>query len=221
MSENTLFLTDPLYAYMKDISVREPGILAKLRQETSHDPMHSMQISPEQGQFMSLLIRLIGAVKTIEIGVFTGYSSLCVAIALPQSGKMIACDISEKWTAIARRYWREAGVSSKIDLHLAPAVQTLNDLMRRKADIGSFDFAFIDADKENYDNYYEYCMALLRPGGLMLLDNVFWHGRVADASIRDEATNHLRMLNKKIHADQRVDVSIVPIGDGLTMVRKK
>jgi predicted O-methyltransferase YrrM len=221
MSSETLFLSDDLYAYMKAVSLREPDILSRLREETSHDPLHMMQISPEQGQFMSLLVKLMAAERTIEIGVYTGYSSLCVALAMPEQGKMVACDVSEAWTSVARRYWKEAGVASKIDLRLAPAIQTLDRLLNRKNKYGAYDFAFIDADKESYDIYYERCLELLRPGGLMAIDNVFWGGDVANPEISDEETNAIRTLNKKIQADDRVDMSMMPIGDGLMLVRKR
>jgi predicted O-methyltransferase YrrM len=195
--------------------------LSKLREETSRDPMHMMQISPEQGQFMSLLVKLIGAQRSIEIGVYTGYSSLCVAMAMPETGKMVACDVSEEWTSIARRYWEEAGVSLKIDLCLAPATQTLDRLLDRGGERGAYDFAFIDADKENYDAYYERCLKLLRSGGLLCIDNVFWGGRVAKPEISDRETKTIRALNKKIRTDERVDLSMIPIGDGLMLVRKR
>lgn len=221
MSSETLFLSDALYAYMRAVSVREPGILSRLREETSHDPMYMMQISPEQGQFMSLLVKLMGAKRAIEIGVYTGYSSLCLAMAMPANGKMVACDVSEAWTSVARRYWEEAGVASKIDLHLAPAAQTLDNLLNRQGEHGAYDFAFIDADKERYDDYYDRCLALLRPGGLMAIDNVFWGGDVANPEISDKETNAIRALNVKIQADDRVDISMMPIGDGLMLVRKR
>ena len=221
MSSKTLFLSDDLYTYMKAVSLRESDILSRLREETSKDPMHMMQISPEQGQFMSLLIKIMAAERTIEVGVYTGYSSLCVAMAMPKQGKMVACDVSEEWTSIARRYWKEAGVSSKIDLYLAPAIQTLDRLLNRRGECGTYDFAFIDADKENYDGYYGRCLELLRPGGLMAIDNVFWGGSVANAEISDRETNAIRALNEKIRMDDRVDPCMMPIGDGLMLVRKR
>jgi caffeoyl-CoA O-methyltransferase len=220
MAYKTLCLSDDLYNYMKRVSIREPQILRSLREETSRDPMYMMQISPEQGQFMAFLIRLMGAVRTLEIGVYTGYSSLCVAMALPEHGKMVVCDISEEWTSIARRYWRQAGMSGKIDLHLAPALQTLEKLLGRD-ESGTYDFAFIDGDKENYDLYYERCLQLLRSGGLIAIDNVFWDGKVIDRDAYDEATMAIRALNEKIRLDERIDVSTIAIGDGLTLVRKK
>jgi predicted O-methyltransferase YrrM len=221
MSSETLFLSDALYAYMKAVSLREPHVLSRLREETSYDPMHTMQISPEQGQFMSLLVKLIGAERAIDVGVYTGYSSLCVAMAMAEKGKMVACDVSERWASVARRYWEEAGVASKIQLHLAPAIQTLDRLLNTQGECGAYDFVFIDADKENSDGYYERCLELLRPGGLMAIDNVFWGGDVADPEVSDKETTAIRALNVKIRADARVDMSMMPIGDGLMLVRKR
>jgi predicted O-methyltransferase YrrM len=220
MSNRTLFLSDELYRYLCSFSLREPEILQRLREETSHDPMAEMQISPEQGQFMSLLIKLTGAKKTLEVGVYTGYSSLCVALALPPGAKLIACDISKKWTDVARRYWREGGVADIVELHLAPAIETMDHLLAHHG-AGEFDFVFIDADKENYDGYYERALSLLRAGGLMALDNVFWSGRVADPRERGNDTMAIRALNEKIRDDDRVDLTMIPIGDGLTLARKR
>jgi predicted O-methyltransferase YrrM len=221
MSSKTLFLSGDLYDYMKAVSLREPDILCRLRNETSRDPMHMMQISPEQGQFMSLLVKLIGAERAIEIGVYTGYSSLCVAMAMPKQGRIVACDVSEEWTSVARRYWKEAGVSSKIDLYLAPAIQTLDELLKRRDESGTYDFAFIDADKQNYVDYYDRCLKLLRPGGLMAIDNVFWGGNVANPEISDTETRAVRALNQKIRSQDGLDMSMIPIGDGLMLVRKR
>jgi caffeoyl-CoA O-methyltransferase len=220
MSNKTLFLTEPLYGYLKTFSLREPEILKRLRQETSQDPMAEMQISPEQGQFMSLLVKLMGATRALEVGVYTGYSSLCVAMALPTQGKLVACDISREWTNVARKYWQEAGVDPIIELRLAPAIETMDDLLNRNQ-AGTFDFLFIDADKGNYDGYYERALSLLRPGGLMAIDNVFWGGKVANARNQDRDTNSIRALNQKIRDDRRGDMSMIPIGDGLTLVRKR
>ncbi len=220
MSNKTFTLSDELYAYVARISLREPPLLARLREETAPDPEARMQISPEQGQFMQLLIRLIGATRCIEIGVFTGYSSLCVAGAMPENGRLLACDVDEKWTAVARRYWEEAGVAGKIDLKLAPALATLDgELAAGRA--GVYDFAFIDADKGNYINYYERCLKLLRPGGLIAVDNVLWSGRVADPGDQSADTTAIRAFNAHVHPDDRVDVSLVPISDGLTLCRKR
>jgi len=203
---------------MLSISLREPDVLRELRNETAQDENANMQISPEQGQFMGLLVKLLGAKQTIDVGVYTGYSSLCIGLVLPSDGRVIACDINREWTDIARRYWRKAGVEDKIELRLAPAQQTLEDLLEQGVDI--FDFAFIDADKKNYDMYYEYCLQLIRPGGLIAIDNVLWDGAVADAAINDADTVAIRNLNQKIHTDSRVEISLVPIADGLALVRK-
>ncbi|BAZ42863.1 O-methyltransferase family protein [Calothrix sp. NIES-4101] len=220
MTKQTLGLEKNLHEYLLSVSVREPEILTKLRQETAQHPMAMMQIAPEQGQFMSLLLQLIGAKKTLEIGVFTGYSSLVTALALPEDGKIVACDVSDEYTQIARRYWEEAGVADKIDLYIAPARETLDKLIA-DGEAGSFDFAFIDADKSGYDDYYEYCLQLVRPGGLIAIDNVLWSGRVAEPEeTQDNRTRHIRALNAKIHQDQRVNISLVPIADGLMLVMK-
>ena len=220
MSSQTINLDSQLYDYLLSTSVREPEILYQLRQETASHPGARMQISPEQGQFMRLLVQLLGAKKTLEVGVFTGYSSLSVALALPADGKIVACDVSEEFTAIARRYWQQAGVADKIDLRLAPGLETLDALLA-DGQAGTFDFAFIDADKENYDGYYERSLQLLRPGGLIAIDNVLWSGRVANPQVQDESTQAIRALNKKLHDDQRVTLSLVPIGDGLTLALKR
>jgi predicted O-methyltransferase YrrM len=220
MTNKSLQMTDALYEYLLSVSVREHPLLRQLREETAGHPRAAMQISPEQGQFMGLLVRLMGAKRTLEVGVFTGYSSLCVALALPPDGRVVACDVSEEWTSIARRYWQEAGVGQKVDLRLAPALQTLDDLLSHGQG-GRFDFAFIDADKGNYDAYYERALELLRPGGLVALDNVLWSGKVADPSVQDGDTAALRALNEKISRDDRVLASLLPIADGLTLALKK
>jgi predicted O-methyltransferase YrrM len=221
MTRRTISLTEQLYDYILSISLREPELLQRLRYETTQYEMAESQISPEQGQFMALLVKLIGAKRTLEVGVFTGYSSLWVALALPEDGQVIACDISEEWAAVARRFWREAGVAHKIDLHLAPAVETLRNLVER-GESGSFDFAFIDADKTSYDDYYEFCLRLVRPNGLIAVDNVLIDGLVVDEQCHnDEIVEAIRALNRKLHTDARVDISLVPIGDGLTLVRKR
>ncbi|RCJ32692.1 SAM-dependent methyltransferase [Nostoc punctiforme NIES-2108] len=220
MPKQSIGLDNQLYNYLLSVSLREPEILEKLRQETANHPRSGMQISPEQGQFMSLLVQLIGAKKTLEVGVFTGYSSLSVALALPADGKIIACDVSEEFTAIARRYWLEAGVADKIDLRLAPALETLDRLLATGQG-ETFDFAFIDADKENYDGYYERSLQLVRPGGLIAIDNVLWSGQVADDQNQDESTQAIRALNEKLHHDERVTLSLVPIADGLTLAIKR
>lgn len=220
MSNKTLGLDDRLYNYLLSVSLREPEILAQLRQETAQQPMSQMQIAPEQGQFMALLVQLMGAKKTLEVGVFTGYSSLVVALALPPDGQLIACDVSQEYTAIARRYWQQAGVSHKIDLRIAPALDTLDGLLAA-GQANTFDFAFIDADKSNYDNYYERALQLVRSGGLIAIDNVLWSGRVADPDAQDNRTQQIRQLNQKLQQDERVLLSVVPIADGLTLALKR
>jgi caffeoyl-CoA O-methyltransferase len=220
MSNRTLNLDDRLYDYLLKVSLREPAILQRLREETAQHPRAGMQISPEQGQFMQLLVQLMRAKTYLEIGVFTGYSSLAVALAMPEDGRIVACDVSEEFTSVARRYWQEAGVAANIDLRLAPAVQTLDALLE-DGYAGSIDFAFIDADKTGYDAYYERTLRLLRPGGLVAFDNVLWGGAVADPDEQDADTVALRQLNEKLHTDERVFISMLPIGDGLTLVWKK
>lgn len=220
MSRRSLTMTDGLYNYLVSNSVREPEVLAKLRAETAPLPNAGMQIGPEQGQFMALLVELIGARRTLEVGVFTGYSSTVVALSLPAGGQIIACDVSEEYTSIARRYWREAGVSDKIDLRLGPAIETLEELAASGGS-GTFDFAFIDADKEHIDHYYEQAMALVRPGGLLVVDNVLWRGEVVNADSDDPAVRGIRALNAKAHRDPRVSVSLIPVGDGLLLARKR
>jgi predicted O-methyltransferase YrrM len=213
-------LNDELRDYIRRVSVREPEVLKRLREETASHPKGIMQISPEQGQFMALLVHLLGARKTLEVGVFTGYSSLSVALALPDDGHVIACDINEEWTSIARRYWREAGVEKKIDLRIRPALETLDDLIATGQG-GRFDFAFIDADKSNYQNYFDRALVLVRAGGLIAIDNVLWYGNVIDAAVKDADTKAIRAFNKKLHSDDRVWISMLPVRDGLTLACKK
>jgi predicted O-methyltransferase YrrM len=220
MSTHTLNLSDSLYHYLQLNSLREPEILTELRQATLNHPMGQMQISPEQGQFMALLVQLLQVEKALEIGVFTGYSSLVVALALPPQGSLVACDVSEEYTSVARSYWQKAGVDNKIDLRIAPALDTLNQLLQ-EGEAETFDFAFIDADKSNYDNYYEKALQLVRVGGLIAIDNVLWSGRVADPNVTDNRTAMIRALNQKIHQDPRVSMSMIPIGDGLTLALKR
>ena len=220
MSNRTIAVDDRLYDYLCEVSLRETELLRRLRAETLAMPEAGMQISPEQGQFMALLVRLIGAERIVEVGTFTGYSALCMASALPPTGRMVACDVSAEWTAVARRYWTEAGIADRIDLRLAPAMETLDDLIAG-GEAGRFDFGFIDADKENYQGYYERVLALLRPGGLVAVDNVLWGGRVADPENRDTDTEAIRAFNAALKGDPRVDISLVPIGDGLTLARKR
>ena len=219
MSDRTLNLDDTLYQYLLDASLREHPVQAELRAVTHRHPLARMQISPEQGQFMALLVKLIGARRTLEIGVFTGYSALAVALALPQDGCIVACDVSEEFTDIGRTYWEKAGVDAKIDLRLAPAVDTLDSLIAA-GQSGSFDFAFIDADKTSYDAYFERCLTLLRQGGLIAIDNVLWGGHVARPA-EDDDTAAIQALNRKLHSDARIDLSMLPISDGLTLARKR
>lgn len=220
MSNKTLNLTDNLYQYLLDTSLRENSCQKKLREYTESIEFSQMQISPEQGQFMGLLVKMLNVKKAIEVGVFTGYSSLCIAQALAHDGELIACDISKQWTDIARQYWLEAGVDKKITLHLSPAKITLQSLIDKGLG-GSIDFAFIDADKENYDQYFELCLELLRPGGCIIIDNTLWDGAVADASINDKDTLAIRKLNKKLHFDERIELSMLPVSDGLTLCLKR
>jgi len=220
MSSRTLSVTADIHRYLLEHSVRELPVLGRLRATTALMPDSELQIGPEQGQFMALLARLIGARRCIEVGTFTGYSSLVVALALPPDGSIIACDVSQSWTAIARRFWNEAGVAHKIDLRLQPAARTLADLIAQGGS-GQFDFAFIDADKTGYTDYYEQLLTLLRSGGLIVADNTLWSGRVADPAVMDEDTQALRAFNDCLHADERIDLSLVPIGDGLTLARKR
>ncbi len=220
MSRRSISLTDSLYDYLVSVSLREPDVLRQLREETAADPSARMQISAEQGQFMALLARLMGARRCLEIGVFTGYSSLVLALALPDDGRILACDVSERWTAVARRYWAAAGVAHKIELRLATALETL-ERVRAAGAAGTYDFAFIDADKENYVGYYERVLELLRPGGLIVVDNTLWSGRVADPENAEADTVAMRHFNEHLHLDERVDLSLVPVGDGLTLARKR
>ncbi|UCD67911.1 MAG: class I SAM-dependent methyltransferase [Betaproteobacteria bacterium] len=220
MSSKTLGLSDELSAYLRQVSLRDSDLLARLREETRGMPMAGMQVSAEQGQFMQWLVRALDIRRAIEIGVYTGYSSLCVALAMPNNGRIIACDISKEWTSIARRYWQEAGVAHKIELRLAPAVETL-DIMLANEPNNSFDFAFIDADKTSYKEYYERALALIRSGGLIAIDNTLWNGAVIDESNQTDDTRAIREFNTLIHADERVDISLLPIGDGLTLALKR
>ena len=220
MSDSTINLTSKVYSYLKNNSLREPEILKKLRDETHKTFQERMQISPEQGQFMRLLIEILSAKKTLDIGTFTGYSALAVALSLPEDGKIIACDTNAEWTNMAQQFWKEAEVLHKIDLKLGPALKTLDTLLA-DGEKNTFDFAFIDADKQNYISYYERSLALLRTGGLIAIDNVLWGGQVADPAIHDSDTVIIRELNAKILMDDRVTVSMLPIGDGLTLARKR
>jgi len=220
MSNRTISLDDRLYQYLLDHSLREDELLRELREVTAQLEMHAMQIAPEQGQFMALLVELIDAQRVIEIGTFTGYSALCMARALPESGELLCCDVSEEWTAIARDFWRRAGVEGRIRLEIAPALETLEHLIEQ-GEAGCFDLAFIDADKGNYSNYYEACLRLLRVGGVLMFDNVLWGGSVADPDDQEPDTQAIRELNDRLHSDKRVGYSLVPIGDGIGLARKR
>lgn len=220
MSNTTFQLPPTVYDYLLTHSLREAPILKQLREETAQLPQSNMQIAPEQGQFMAMLARLIKARKALEVGVFTGYSSLAVALALPNGGQLVACDNNELWTATAQRYWALAGVADRVELRLGPALESLDRLIA-EGQAGSFDFAFIDADKEAYLNYYERCMALVRPGGLIAIDNVLWDGQVADPNNNEPDTLAIQAFNQFLAADDRIDLSMVPIGDGLTLAHKR
>ena len=219
MSNKTIGLTDELHAYVLANGAREPEILKRLRDETAQLPNHQMQIAPEQGAFMALLVRLLGARRYLEIGTFTGYSSLAVALALSDDGHLTCCDVSTEWTDVARRYWTDAGVADRVDLRIAPAVETLDALLGEGAE-GTYDFAFIDADKSNYLHYYERALKLVRSGGLISIDNTLWYGKPADPAVNDADTEAIREVNRRVHSDARVTMSLVPIGDGLTLALK-
>ena len=220
MSKSYTSVTPELGDYISSVTLREQPLLARLREETAAYPQAMMQVSPEQGQFLAFLTRLIGARRTLEIGVFTGYSSLSVAMALPDDGRIIACDVNEEWTSVARRYWKEAGVEKKIDLRIGPALPTLRNLID-SGQMNTFDFVFIDADKPNYLAYFDAALELLRPGGVVAADNVLWHGSVIDSTVQDEGTNAIREFNRRLHVDDRVWITLVPMGDGLTLAQKK
>jgi predicted O-methyltransferase YrrM len=219
MSPRTIGLTDALHAYLLAEGVREPAPLRRLREETSRFAEASMQIAPEQGQLMALLARLVGARRTLEIGTFTGYSALAVALALPADGKVIACEKDRAYAEMAKAHWASAGVADRIELRLGCALDTLEELIDA-GEAGRFDIAFIDADKENYSIYYERCLELVRRDGLVLVDNVLWGGAVVDAADREPATEAIRAFNRAVHADPRVEMVLLPVGDGLTLARK-
>lgn len=220
MSRSTINLTPELHDYLLSVTIREPEVFKELRKETGTMEMARMQISPEQGQFMHLLVKLMNAKCTLEIGTFTGYSALWTALALPDYGTVVACDVNEEWTNIAKRYWKKAGLDEKIDLHIDPAEKTLQKFVDAGQE-GQYDFAFIDADKTGYDTYYELCMKLVRSGGLIIFDNVLRGGRVIDDEANDDSTIAIRKLNEKLHKDDRIDLSMVPISDGLTLALKR
>jgi predicted O-methyltransferase YrrM len=220
MASRALNLTDDLVAYVRRYGVREHPTLVRLRDRTAPMPNSQMQIGSEQGAFMALLVKLIGAKRILEIGTFTGYSSLIVALAMPPDGTIVCCDVSEEWTSVARRYWAEAGVADRVDLRLAPALETLDELLATGAS-DTFDFAFVDARKTEYPDYHERVVQLLRPGGLVAYDNVLWSGRVADDADQDADTQGLRRLNDRLAADERVTIAMLPIADGVTLARKR
>jgi len=220
MSSRTLFMPEQVHAYLVAHSARETAVQRELRAATRGIPGAGMQIAPEQGALMQVLVRMLGVKRYLEIGTFTGYSALCVALAMPASGRLVCCDLSDKWTSVARQFWRKARVDSKIQLRLAPALETLDSLLRERQ-AGRYDFAFIDADKQNYLNYFERCLRLVRRGGLIAIDNTLWSGSVADPRQRDSDTRAIRAFNRRLHRDKRIDVALVPIGDGLTLAYKR
>ena len=220
MTRRTQSLTEDLYEYLLSVSLRDRDVLRRLREETARLTNANMQIGPDQGQFMGLLLELIDARYVLEIGTFTGYSALAMALVLPEDGRIVTCDVSDEWTMIGRRYWEDAGVAHKIDLRLSPAIETLEDLLG-EGRVGTFDFAFIDADKTNIDAYYELTLELVRSGGLIAIDNTLWEGRVIDPAVTDADTEAIRAFNVKLKDDERVSLSLVPIGDGLTLARKR
>lgn len=220
MSNRSLNLDDALYQYLLDVSLRESPLLKRLREETAQLPTARWQIAPEQGQFMALLVQISGARKILEIGTFTGYSALCMAQAMPADGRLICCDLPGEYNAIAERYWHEAGVAERIDLRLAPALETLSAL-ERGGQSESFDLIFIDADKANYRVYLEHALVLVRQGGLILFDNVLWSGRVLEQSPESADTRAIQALNRGLLRDSRIDLSLLPLGDGLTLCRKR
>jgi predicted O-methyltransferase YrrM len=218
MANASIGLDEKLHAYLLEVGVREHEVLRRLRDETASLPEANMQIAPEEGAFLALLVRTLGARKVLEVGTFTGYSSTAMAMALPDDGRIVCCDVSKEWTDVARRAWTDAGVDDRVDLRLGPARETLDQLLS-DGEAATFDLAFIDADKANYAGYYEAAVRLVRPGGLIAIDNVLWSGRVADPEVDDESTTAIRALNDAIAADQRVDLAMVPIADGLTLAR--
>ncbi|WP_019594907.1 class I SAM-dependent methyltransferase [Thioalkalivibrio sp. ALM2T] len=220
MSNRSIGLDEPLYHYLLEHSLREPDVLAQLRAETASLPEANMQIAPEQAQFMGLLAKLMGAQRYLEIGTFTGYSALALALVLPEDGEVVTLDKSAEWTATARRYWKRAGVAGRIRLELGEARNTLQAL-EAAGETGRFDLAFIDADKTGYPDYFEHCMRLVRPGGLILIDNTLWHGTVADPDDQRDDTRAIRAFNDALHHDARIDLSLAPIGDGLTLARRR
>jgi predicted O-methyltransferase YrrM len=220
MTNKTIGLSDELQEYVVQVGAREPEVLARLRAETASIPEYGMQVSADEGAFLAMLVELMGARRCIEVGTFTGYSSTAVALSLPPDGRLTCCDVSEEWTAVARRYWAEAGVTDKIDLRLAPAVETLDDLIAAGGE-GTYDFAFVDADKPGYAAYYERLLRLVRPGGLIAFDNTLWDGRVVDPDADDPDTVAIRELNTMLADDERVSLCLLPIADGVTLARRR
>jgi O-methyltransferase len=218
MGVRTLFLDEPLYEYMLSVSLREPEALRELREASTQREQAHRQISPEQAQFMTLVAQLVGARNVIELGTFRGYSALALALSVPPDGRVITCDVNADWAEFAQRFWERAGVASRIDFRLGPAMETLDELLEEGHD--TFDLAFLDADKRNHAAYYERLLSLVRPGGVLLFDNVFWDGYVVDARQRDADTLAVRALNESLVADPRIHISTIPIGDGLTVARK-
>ena len=220
MSNRTIGVSDALAAYVVEVGTREPDVLTRLREETAAIPQHGMQVAPEEGAFLAMLVELTGARRCIEVGTFTGYSSTAVALALPEDGRLVCCDVSEEWTSVARRYWAEAGVAGKVDLRIGPAADTLDGLLA-DGEEATYDFAFVDADKAGYDGYYERLLRLVRPGGLIALDNTLWSGKVIEPDSDDKDTRAIRALNAKLADDDRVSLSLVPIADGVTLARRR
>ena len=220
MSNRTIGVSDALAAYVVEVGTREPDVLTRLREETAAIPQHGMQVAPEEGAFLAMLVELTGARRCIEVGTFTGYSSTAVALALPEDGRLVCCDVSEEWTSVARRYWAEAGVAGKVDLRIGPAADTLDGL-HADGEEATYDFAFVDADKAGYDGYYERLLRLVRPGGLIALDNTLWSGKVIEPDSDDKDTRAIRALNAKLAVDDRVSLSLVPIADGVTLARRR
>jgi O-methyltransferase len=220
MTNKSIGISDELAAYVLEYGTREPEVLTRLREETAALPQHNMQIAPEQGALLAMLVELMGAQRCIEVGTFTGYSSTAVALALPPGGRLVCCDVSEEWTSVASKYWGEAGVAAKVDLRLGPAAETLSRLIDDGAE-DDFDLAFVDADKTGYDEYYELLLRLVRPGGLIAFDNTLWGGRVADRDPGDDDTRALRALNAKLARDERITLCLLPLADGVTLARRR
>ena len=220
MANRTIGISDELAGYVHRVGSREPEVLARLRAETATLPQHGMQVAPEEGAFLAMLAELTGARRCIEVGTFTGYSSTAVALVLPEDGRLVCCDVSEEWTSMARRYWDDAGVATKIDLRIAPAADTLDQLLADGED-STYDFAFVDADKSGYDGYYERLLRLVRPGGLIAFDNTLWHGEVLVQDSEDEDTRAIQALNDKLAGDERVSLCLLPVADGVTLARRR